>query len=117
MGFNPVNDDDSISRPRRFAEKDLHLIGSGADDARFHRRLERDPQSGFADPVFCQQLDLALRCRSAMTAHGRNHKGFRAGCLEKLHHRGDDGLQIRDAAAADAHGNAGACLQPRRKHG
>ena len=108
-----VDRDDEVGFIGCAVEPDGAAVGAVAKINGVHRCHNGNAETLLRDPVAREDLALALLRAAAVAAHGGDDKGLRTQFFERVYRRFDDGIEILDAAAADADGDTHAGLDER----
>ena len=106
VDFRAIADD----QPVGFGDILVQIGGqAGACDAgvhHFHRRVNGAAHGRLADAQPVQDVDLAFGRAAAVAAHSRHDEGRAAGRFDQRHQFSGDAVDLGDAAAAEAEGDA-----------
>src|SRR5581483_1847043 len=113
MGLHPAADDDTVGFVRQPVEIDGHAAWRAPDLDHLHRCLDRRAGRFRRNPIAGKHLALAISGCTAVASHGRYDERLGPPGAQAGHDRGEDGRDLRDAAAAGGDGDARARLQTR----
>src|SRR5215469_10752548 len=103
--LDAIDDHNPIGSKRGSTEDDLPPARSRADLLHLHVGIDRDTEAFRSNPVFGEDLCLALRRGPTMTAHRRYHKRLRTRSNQHADCSFHNFFEICDATAANPNGN------------
>ncbi len=105
MPLDASDEHDAVGIVGGFIEEDIDAVGRAADLEHFKLADDGTAHRGFGDVVLAEDHRLAFGRGGAVAAHGGEDEGLHAGGLPEVNDRADDGLDVGDAARANANGD------------
>ncbi len=103
--LDAVDHHDAVGRGGEAIHQDRKPVAREADLLHFHGCADRRPDGRLADPQAFEHLDLPFGTPAAMTAHGREKKGFSAVLAHELHDLPQQGNDVPDSTAPGCDGD------------